>query len=94
MDQNSIEQIFQQKLEDLQIENHPTQLLEGLKLLLKLFDNIGQNPLEQKYRNIKATNTKIKNLILDQKLKPVKILESENNKEGEVEPYWGQIIQY
>lgn len=38
----------------------PDKLNESLELLVKLFNNIGSNPLDQKYRKIKTTNPTIK----------------------------------
>ena len=42
------------------LSSQPKKLDESLELLLKMFNNIGSNPLDQKYRKIKATNPTIK----------------------------------
>lgn len=59
------EEEFNNSLEKMGEENHPEGLLEGLKLLLRLFENIGKNPIEAKFRFIKTTNAKLKSTLFN-----------------------------
>ncbi|EAS02177.3 thioredoxin domain protein (macronuclear) [Tetrahymena thermophila SB210] len=45
---------------ETQFQGQNAKLNESLELLLKLLNNIGQNPMDQKYRKIKSTNPTIK----------------------------------
>jgi hypothetical protein len=52
----SVPEQFERKVEQLWEDSHPEQLIEALKLLLRLFENIANNPLEVKYRSINKKN--------------------------------------
>jgi UBX domain-containing protein 6 len=45
---------------EVSLSGQPQKLNGSLELLLKMFNNIGTNPMEQKFRKIKATNPTIK----------------------------------
>ncbi|EAS03226.2 PUB domain protein (macronuclear) [Tetrahymena thermophila SB210] len=64
--QQNLEDNFNEQINKMLEENHPTQLLEAFNLLYKLFDNIAKNPTEQKFRSIKTTNAKLKQSLFSQ----------------------------
>ena len=60
------------KIEDINKQNPQNKVLQGYKILLKLLQNIHNNPSELKFRLIKTENTVIKSNLLN--LKKIKEL--------------------
>ena len=55
------------KIEDINKQNPQNKVLQGYKILLKLLQNIHNNPSELKFRLIKTENTVIKSNLLNLK---------------------------